>query len=288
MRWILLVLLTRTLWVTPGHAQHLDLPPRPAEAATASELRREWASLDRPAREARLREEVAAGNVPTFLRQLVPITDTLTLRGVTYTLRYYCTPDYLAVGSDTDYLRVPMSAPLAQQLANLTHANLPTPQMVDRIYQQAELRLRPQPIPPSPAMTTLPLFVRHDSLIRAQCDSLGTASRGQLVAGHKKDLVLSRRMYHDRRASVPAPVVIYGWHRLNGTPIQPVYNGHTATYADYSHGVRLVQDTVWVNGKTRSMRQLLRSRKWHGLLTREGRIKPATYPLSPRKGHNGR
>lgn len=32
--------------------------------------------------------------------------------------------------------------------------------------------------------------------------------------------------------------------QFNGIPIQPLYNGHEQTYADYSHGIRLVQRVV--------------------------------------------
>ena len=49
----------------------------------------------------------------------------------------------------------------------------------------------------------------------------------------------------------PGKIAIYGWHRLNGAPIQPLSTVHGACYADYSHGIRLVSETVLVDGKTR-------------------------------------
>jgi len=51
---------------------------------------------------------------------------------------------------------------------------------------------------------------------------LATHPLGELVGGDKKDVVISNIIY-----GYPAPgrVVIYGWHYLSGTPIQPLYNG---------------------------------------------------------------
>ena len=47
-------------------------------------------------------------------------------------------------------------------------------------------------------------------------------------------------------------VAIYGWHTLDGKPIQPVYAGHVNWYVDYSHGIRLIAkkvkiDNTWVD-----------------------------------------
>ena len=44
-------------------------------------------------------------------------------------------------------------------------------------------------------------------------------------------------------------MAIYGWHHLTGQPIQPLYTGHVDLYVDYSHGIRLVYRTIFVNGK---------------------------------------
>ena len=47
-----------------------------------------------------------------------------------------------------------------------------------------------------------------------------------------------------RQYSSADRVVIYGWHRLDGKPIQPVYAGHVNWYVDYSHGIRLVHRRI--------------------------------------------
>ena len=43
------------------------------------------------------------------------------------------------------------------------------------------------------------------------------------------------------RLERPNRVAIYGWHYLNGQPIQPTYAGHVDWYIDYSHGIRPVR-----------------------------------------------
>ena len=67
-----------------------------------------------------------------------------------------------------------------------------------------------------------------------------------LIAGIKKDVVISDLLTRSPRAN---RVAIYGWHRLNGKAIQPLYTGHVDWYADYSHGIRLVYRKVKVNGR---------------------------------------
>jgi hypothetical protein len=69
------------------------------------------------------------------------------------------------------------------------------------------------------------------------------AARGALVAGIKKDIVLSEKI-----SAKPDRVVIYGWHKPGGRPIQPVYSGHVWWYVDYSHGVRFVNNQVFIDG----------------------------------------
>ena len=48
-------------------------------------------------------------------------------------------------------------------------------------------------------------------------------------------------------------VAIYGWLRRDGATIQLLSTGHMAWYADYCHGIRLVSDTVFVDGQARSV-----------------------------------
>ena len=51
----------------------LSLPPRPADAPTGSQFARQIDGQDRGEREAAIQKEILRGNVPEFLRSLVPI-----------------------------------------------------------------------------------------------------------------------------------------------------------------------------------------------------------------------
>ena len=52
--------------------------------------------------------------------------------------------------------------------------------------------------------------------------ALSKRSLGALVSGNKKDVVIPRK-YAKLQPGVPKPVVIYGWHKLDGSPTNP-YN----------------------------------------------------------------
>ena len=74
-------------------------------------------------------------------------------------------------------------------------------------------------------------------------------------------------------------MVIYGWHYQSGSPIQPVYSGHDEFYADYSHGIRAVLDTVLVNDEAVHIDAVLQDPVLHELLSDEGVIELPFYPL---------
>jgi hypothetical protein len=138
-------------------------------------------------------------------------------------------------------------------VADRLDCSLPTRKLVDAIYESADLRLEPEPIPPSPAMTTLPCFSNHNALVRAQrLRHLQAQPLGRLVAGHKKDVVLTPAL-----ETKPGRVAIYGWHRAPGQPIQPLYSGHAASWVDYSHGIRLIRQSMPLEGQPARLRPSL-------------------------------
>ena len=262
-------------------AQTLELLPRFANAVSGSEFARSIESLDRPDREEKIFEQIRLGNVPDFVRKLTPIHVRSVKEGQTNTAVYYVTPDYLAVGSDADYFLTPLSPILAQRVADLAHCTLPTKKMVDDIYAAAAVKLAPSPIPPGPAMATVPVFEQHNAAVLAQRnEELEKHPLGALVAGHKKDVVITGNL-----PATGGKVAIYGWHKPDGKPIQPLYTGHADYYADYSHGIRLVQSTLTVNDKPRPIAEVLADPALCALLSDEGLITNAKYPPAfvPRK-----
>lgn len=86
-----------------------------------------------------------------------------------------------------------------------------------------------------------------------------------LIAGHKKDVVANKRLVQR-----PDRVAIYGWHRPDGRPIQPVSLVHEASYADYSHGIRWVSSTMVVDGVERPIADVARDPDLAELVSDEG------------------
>ena len=261
----------------PSLGQTLPLPDRPPNALSGSQLAEQIAQLDLASREERLYSEVVSGNVPQFLRKLCPVTIQSSAAGQTNHATIFVTPDYLAVGSDADYFLIPLSPYTAQRIADALDCSLPTPRVVDAIYAAAHVRLSPSPIPPSPAMTSVAVFSNHNAMVWTQrSETLSAHPLGALMAGHKKDVVLSARL-----ANAPGKVAIYGWHKTNGVPIQPLYLGHTAEWVDYSQCIRLVAQTMLLNDRTQTVSEVLSDPKVAGLLSSEGMIVPARYLSAP-------
>jgi hypothetical protein len=138
--------------------------------------------------------------------------------------------------------------------------------MVDAIYLQAGVKLAPQPMPPTARMQSTDYFWTHNKTID-EGRARARATLGVLTAGQKKDIVLTNRL-----RSKPGRVAIYGWHRQNGRPIQPLSTVHGAEYADYSHGVRLVSSTAFVNGSPRNLGDILQDPQLSQIVSSEGPI----------------
>ena len=106
------------------------------------------------------------------------------------------------------------------------------------------------------------------------CDQRAGLPRGALVAGTKKDVVIAKAVFE-----MPGRVAIYGWHYPDGKPIQPVYTGHTASWVDYSHGVRLVRRSLIVNGEPTTFDAVLADPHLAPLLSNEGVMTRTRYPI---------
>lgn len=257
-------------------AQTLNLPMRSAHALTGSQLATNAALLTTNLfeRESFIRSEILSGNTPTFLRKLCPVTVTDLGAGGTNLATIYVTPNYLALGSDDDYLLMPMTPDTAQRIADMTGCLLPTRKIVDAIYESAEVKLPPQPLAPDASMTTVPVFLNHNEIFRRQLTAAGK-SPAALIAGHKKDVVITPKL-----AGAPNKVAIYGWHRTHGVAIQPLYLGHTAAWVDYSHGIRLVSQTMLLNGQRTNTAAILADPNLCHLLSDEGIITEPRYPTN--------
>ncbi len=277
MKFILIIFLT--LVATASFGQQLKLKKRSPAALSGSEFSKSVrdTTITLAEREKIIFKEIRSGNIPDFYRDLAEVKDTIVSNGTTHTIRYFVIPDFIAIGSNDDYFYCPMKPQLAQEVANLFKCNLPTRKISDNIYKSASVKLVPEPIPPSPQMTTIPVFEKHNTLVNTQRKlSLAQHPLGSLVAGNKKDVIISNKIYNDKGV---LRVVIYGWHKPDGKAIQPLYNGHSTIHVDYSHGIRMVQDKVWVNGKKTSVQKVLASEALNSLLSDEGVIASPFYPV---------
>lgn len=251
-------------WVQPAPA----IPPRPKDAPTGSEFVKRIARLSAADREQVIAAEILSGNVPDFLRKFHAVTVRAKDKaGKEHSATFEVMPDHLALGSDADFIRLPMTPMTVQRIADAFGCSLPTRKIVDEIYRQATVKL--DPVPLTDEREALATFVVHHNLIEKQ---RAGHELGALVAGTKKDVVVTNRL-----GEKPNRVAIYGWHKLDGTPIQPLTIVHRDTYVDYSHGVRLMKRTVTVDGKPRDVRHVLHAADICGLLSDEGPVEFPTY-----------
>jgi hypothetical protein len=239
-----------------------SIPPRDASAPTGSQLMSRLSAASREERSRVLVEEILKGNIPAALRRLRPVETSVPGPGGPLRAIVWVMPDYLAVGSDEDHVRVPLGLPEALTVARRLGFTLPTRKLVDTIHLHAEVKVEPKPMPAGAAMTSVAYFCAHNQTIERQ---LRRRPPGTLVSGAKKDVVITPRL-----ASHPGRVAIYGWLRPDGAAIQPLSTVHGAGYADYSHGIRLVSRTVLVDGKARSVFDVLEDPIQAALLSDEG------------------
>ncbi len=250
-------------------------------------------------------KEIVNGNIPQYLRQPFIIKDTMEdALGVKHEVELSVTPDYFAIGSDGDYMRIPMLPGTAQRLADKFGAVLPTRKISDLIHKHATIKLVPHPMTPDATMITLAVFARHNAILDSAIVDRGythgnafsvnlsrMANRsggevinnlsgkscdlvGNLLAGHKKDIVITNRMVGET-----GRLYIYGYHYPNGKIIQPLTGVHYDGYVDYSHGVRLVCNQVFVDGKRCSLRKLLQDPVMYTLFSDEdGPMQVVGYP----------
>ncbi|MGQ0739994.1 MAG: hypothetical protein ACT4OJ_13140 [Bacteroidota bacterium] len=215
--------------------------PERRSSLTGTDFYKQAAAMKWAARDSFVLKEILAGNVPDFLKKFtaihVTVTDSLT--GKTMRATYYVSPDYLSVGNNSDWARINITPMAAQRIADSFHCFLPTRKMADDIYKASVVKLEPAPM--YAFRDSTPTMWHHHLIIEGQ-----RKGRKGLIAGIKKDVVISGKISRDAK---PDRVAIYGWHKPDGKPIQPLYTGHINWWVDYSQGIRLVYMKIKVEGK---------------------------------------
>lgn len=215
--------------------------PQIKSSVTGTEFYKQAAAMKWAARDSFAVKEILSGNVPAFLRKFVPVSISLldSATGKTIKAIYYVAPDYLSIGSDDDWVRVNFTPMAAQRIADSFNCFLPTRKMVDDIYKAAKVKL--EPVPMYAYRDSTPTMWHHHFIIEGQ-----RKGRSGLIAGIKKDVVISGKITRDGR---PDRVAIYGWHKPDGKPIQPLYTGHVNWWVDYSQGIRLIYRKIKVDNR---------------------------------------
>ena len=206
-------------------------------------------------------DEVRAGSMTPWPAVAVTLTDG------SDTAVLQVQSDVFAIGSLADHVRMPLTTPYAQAIANLSGALLPTPWIEYAIWRAAPAKLTPTSMVPNQG-ANLEQYAKHSRIIDEQL-AARSVEPGTLVAGIKKGVVIAN-FYK------PGKVLLFGWYRAfltdkgvvtntpapdvfddgksmgaeNRQPIQPKSNVHAEGYVDYSHGIRLIASTCLVNGET--------------------------------------
>ena len=220
-------------------------------------------------RERAILHQIELGNVPDFLRHPKKVT-VHDRNGNTAELSVM--PDYLAIGTNEDFVRVPVTPVLAKAIADKYGLALPTKKVVDDIYHQADVRLTGRGLVYSRGDTAYMqgngFYLEHNQEIERQ---LG-GHDGELVAGHKKDIIISK--YAETH---PGRLDFYGLFDRTGKAIQGAHGGpHEKTYVDYSHGARFIGQDVIVDGRHMRYDDVLKNPQLAGLLSDEGTFDPAS------------
>jgi hypothetical protein len=218
-----------------------------------------------------------SGERPKNSLAFVPVRYTAKdAKGVDHEVEIRVAPDYLAVGTEEDHLVASLGLPNALRVARELGFALPTAKLVDVIWEHADFRYTPAPLPSAAGSTMRkpPYQLQHRDLIEAE----GKPPAGTLVAGHKKDVVLSSKLTQQ-----PGRLAIYGWHRADGRPIQGVSLFHGADYADYSHGIRPISPVIYVDGRAVVYPDVLMDPVLHSLVSRDPAFDPeaVTTPGQP-------
>lgn len=238
----------------------LNTPQTPAQRITGSNFYNTVASWKWKQRDSLAVQEILSGNFPSFLKKFIPVSSQITdSAGKIHVAVFYVSPDYLSIGTDEDWARIPLTPMAAQKIADSFQCFLPTKKMVDLIYQQATVKL--EPVPMYAFRDSSVTMWQHHLIIEGQ-----RKGRTGLIAGIKKDIVISGKISRDVK---PGREAIYGWHQLNGKPIQPLYTGHINWWTDYSHGVRLIYRKIKVGDKQMDYEDVLKHAVYRNLICDE-------------------
>jgi hypothetical protein len=243
-----------------SNSKHLIVPQRNEASISGTEFYKEAVAFNWQKRDSFAVKEILAGNIPSFLKKLIAVNTQIKDKdGKTINATYFVTQDYLSIGSNNNWARINITPMAAQKIADSFHCFLPTRKIVDDIYKAAKVKL--EPVPMYAFRDSTITMYQHHLIIEGQ-----RKLRKGLIAGIKKDVVITGKIF---KYAKPNRLAIYGWHKPDGNPIQPLYTGHINWWVDYSQGIRLIYQTIYVNRKPMNYVDVLKDEKLKKLLCDE-------------------
>ncbi len=289
------------------------IPPRPEGALTGAQIQQRITEImgdvqsgspnDVNRRRAQLAEfifqQFTSGNVPDFMRpenfRTITVETRVGNRTISASVRV-C-PDYLAIGGNGDFVRMPLDPITAQRIADRFGFSLPTQRLTDIIDAEAAKAGGTMPFVAAPQIGKRVTDPRSGRPVEAKWnyqqygnyegrwmlsgefinmqnrilqESPESVRNAPIRSGQKKDVIYDPLAFQESHEGGP-PVVIYR------RGIQGLSNWHNEGYSDYSHGIRFVDSQVMIterfdNGSSvthppMSMRDLLMHKEYHRLLS---------------------
>lgn len=263
------------------------LADKPTATMTGDSFMRRADTTDFWTLDDRIVEAVTEGQVPDVMRHFrkitftTPVVDSVEILRRRHKIEIWVLPDYIAIGTNDNYVRMPMGPLAAQRIADSLDCTLPTTFLVDRIAEASEGHIDIFPFRPLGGRNCQPIvFQDSNNAIKALFKAHGYEF-GQLISGLKKDIVLTYKIM--TLSGYERNVAIYGWHHPDGRVQQPLFVRHGNFYADYSHGVRLIYNKVKIDGVEYDIREVLQSPELYRLLSDEPMpLAKATYAGNPK------
>lgn len=238
------------------------IPERPINALTGSQFLESQKGLSQSKMEQAIFNEIDQGNIPSFCRS--ENMKRLTIEKNGYKVTYKAALDYLSIGSDTDYIRIPITPLLAQKLAKKYNWGIPTASITEHIYKNANIKLEGKGYltgekgstklaEQQSKMQSTEYIQKHSLDIDKQISKLNQHNSNTeqlLVAGHKKDVIVSQYAINH-----PGNLDMRGLY-INGQAVQK-NPAHQDTYRDYSHGFRPIGGNLEIikpDGTTETIR----------------------------------
>ena len=277
--------------------------PRRTSNVTGEAFMKSIAGDKRPSdwqqREDAMVEQLLAGNIPSWLQRWITVR--VSRNDASPDVKVRVLPDYLCVGTDDNYRHLPLDQQSAQRVADAFTAILPTAKICHAIWRRTpwERTIDAITLPTirkmankNFAQNSTAAYDAHSLAVQEEVKRKGI-SPGQLVAGHKKDVVLAAVA-----KSMPDHITFHGFYigkypaepcyetggpgpscnREMPTPAHPEGKGH---FSDYSQGVRLVHPQMTIDGATHLVSNVLKDRTLCKLIA-EGPIDPPRVP-APKK-----